>query len=216
MGTFVALVGLLGCGTPAAPVEPTPPPEPDNLTRTPVAPSPAEFRFSAAIDGAVPDGARTYVLWLNMSGDPDRVFNFGEAVLEPDARVDVRLVGTSPTDGAINDVRPKIPGRFAVGAIVVMAPGTELPEGELTDLSALEEAMIGFSLRHAIIWREGDFSGGGRLAWPGDFPEGEFSCGQCVDNESAEESYDSFAPIDCNSIVVPIGEPDEGAACNWT
>ncbi|WP_434041555.1 MULTISPECIES: hypothetical protein [Sorangium] len=160
------------------------------------------FSVTGPISGdAVPEDAEVIVAWVVSSSSPDYAFNFGEGSVSG-ARFTVGF-GAEPPSEAINS------HGVGVGVVMLLEPGTELPEGEL-DEDVIEAAILGASPQHAIIWRGPSSQG---AAWSEGFPQG-YGCGKCV---PAAEGFDTFEPVDCSEVEVQAtSDLDSLEFCNWT
>ncbi|WP_437730504.1 hypothetical protein [Sorangium sp. So ce1335] len=160
------------------------------------------FSFTGPITGdAVPEDAEVIVAWVVSSSSPDYAFRFGEGSVAG-ATFTVG-VGADPPSEAINSYG------VGVGVVMLLEPGTEVPEGEL-DEAVIEAAILGATPQHAIIWRDPSSQG---PDWSDDFPDG-FGCGRCV---PADEGFDTFEPVECSEVEVQATSDFASLQfCNWT
>ena len=168
------------------------------------------FTFTGSIRGAVPEGAELAIVWVVVTGD-DQAHSFGDAAFTS-AGFSVALPPGEPPAAIVNDLRPDIPGRVAVGVPIALAAGTALPHGLIADANDLARNMVGASPRHAIIWRDGEFPADSKLSWPDAFPAGIYSCGRCAGNEG---TFDQFELTGCGTVELQIASLDDLDMCNW-
>jgi hypothetical protein len=104
-----------------------------------------------------------------------------------------------PPAGAIN------PGGLAVGYPILVADGTTIPDGPVTNISSIPQ--IGIAIDYAVIWKSPTATG--VVAWDAAFGA-RYSCGKCV---RAQTGHDSFELTACAPFTIEFGG---GAGCNWS
>lgn len=161
---------------------------------------PAAFSFSGPVTGpGSPAEGVVVVFWVVSASSPDYGYKFGDGV-----STGVAYVAGLPTDPPPPEALNA--GIFGVGFAVLMPPGTEIAQGIYYDEGVLAP-MIGFSARHAIIYKAMD---SGAIGWLAAFPVG-YACGVCVTNPSG---FDSYAPTSCDTVEITTDMTVE--SCNWT
>lgn len=163
-------------------------------------------RTTITVSGAVsaseaPPAAKTVVLWVVTSGSPDYLFKYGEGS-STGAAFSVSL-GAAPPAEAINAYG------LGVGVVGLVPANVEVAEGKVT---SQDLDMLGYSTRHAVIWKGASFSGD---HWIAQFPEG-FACGACKTVPEGE-GFDSFEPASCSEVQIETAsDVDTLEGCNWT
>jgi len=209
-GALACLFCFLGCGAtapeaPAAHAAQPPPAPPGGVVVLSHSPEPATaggWAVSGTITGGqVPDGSPLQVLWVVSAGSPDYAMVFGEGETRG-STFRVQLPGPPPID-ALNA------GQFGVG--VVMLVSERLPQGRLSDSSALDRHVRGLADRFGIIFVRQHHP---RVPWLQHFENG-YGCGHGV--PAAEgQTFDTFAPVDCGSLLLRLGTMDALDPVNWT
>jgi len=170
------------------------------------APSAAFTLEGDVVGPEIPADGEVIVVWVVSATSPDHAYKYGDGS-STGPRYVFSLADEPPPALAVNDYGGG--RRLAVGYVLLLPTGTDLPDGILDPESG--PTVLGASPT-PIIWREGTL--GGEFTWPNAFEEATYQCGRCV--PAAEgETFDSFEPGDCGELVIeaPVVE---GHGCNWT
>ena len=152
------------------------------------------FEIDGVVQGAgAPPASHVVVLWDLV----DTGYKFGDGTAT-DTAFTVTLE-TSPPAGAI------VPGGIAVGYPLLVADGTVVPDGPITDITAIP--YLGIPVDFAIIWK--DPTGAGLNMWDAAFGP-NYSCGRCV---HAQSGHDTFELTPCGGFTIVFGATDP---CNWS
>ncbi len=110
----------------------------------------------------------------------------------------------APPDAALS-------GGLGIGFVVALAPGKSLPDGLVTDPSALGDQHALVMGTQALIYRATSTSNPLESGtWPASFSPG-LSCAKCV---RASSGFDAWAPAPCEPFELAPLPTDQ--QCNWT
>ncbi len=170
-------------------------PEPTN-------PELSELSLEGSVTGEmVAERTRAVAVWNVTSGSPDYAFKYGEG--SSTGRDFVLSLGSAPPAEAVNAYG------VAVGIVALVPEDVEIPEGKVT-AEALQ--MLGFSTKHAIIWKATPTSG---MGWMQSFPGG-YACGRCKAAPEGE-TLDSYERVSCSQFQVErASDVEELQGCEWT
>lgn len=165
-----------------------------------------------AMPGAiVPGEGKVLVIWAVAAGSPDYSYKYGEGASSGTSFT--LTLPTAPPEEALGDYSPAGLGQLGVGLLSLVPSDFQLPDGRVTDLEAIRAARVGVSRRHAIIWRAGPWEQS-ELGWPSSFPDGQYACGRCVEDDN--DFFDNYEPVDCAEVEILVGDLDTVEPCNWT
>ena len=163
------------------------------------------------------------VVWTVTSGSPDYAYVWGRADVQGSS-FNLRLQAPPPAE-AINSYG------LGVGIVLIVPTSARIRDGKQTDADEkLFAQAVGASERHAILYVEPERTRAAieamaskvtaeelqraREHWLFDFPAG-YSCG-AARQAAAGETFDSFAPEDCNEVQIRSGALDDFEFPNWT
>jgi hypothetical protein len=156
----------------------------------------------------LPEGARVVVLWEVASGEPDYGYAFGSGTIDrANGRFTLTLPERPPED-ALNAVGSY---RLGVGTIVVVAPGTTIPQGRV-ELGAFPvSAVLGAAARYGVIYTGGN-AASAPAGWWRTFPVG-YAVGRGI---AREEAFDEFERVDATAVEIIVDDPNNLEFVNWT
>ena len=148
-------------------------------------------------DRATAKDAEVAVIWMTNAG----AYKTGDARASDGA---FELFQMKPPDGALID-------GLGVGYLVMLAPGKSLPDGLVTEGSALGDVRSPVMSKQAVIYRATTTTNPLRSStWPNLFPVG-LSCAKCVPKTKA--LFDGWEPAPCEPFELTTLTRDQ--QCNW-
>jgi hypothetical protein len=150
----------------------------------------------------VPSSAKVFVVWLVSSGSPDYGYKFGEGV-SSGATFSLNLQAPPPVD-ALNA------GELGVGLMTLVTSESSLADGKYEGGTGDPSAALGAAGQYALIYKAKATVT--YTTWADRFPVG-YSCGKGV---KAQQGFDSFEPVPCNSIGITVDLSENIEFVNWT
>jgi hypothetical protein len=155
------------------------------------------FEIKGSVTGTSPPASgQVLMLWDLV----DTAYKWGDGTAT--ATSYAITLDTDPPAGAI------LPGGLAVGYVVLVADGTNVPDGPYTS-ATLNFPILGITSDTAIIWRDALGSGAG-LSWEAAFGA-RSSCGHGVRQTTG---HDTFELTPCANMTIDAGAA-LASACNW-